>query len=101
MRTITEPLCNLTLTRNEWAILVSLLDDVHGELSRSVRMAIRTALNTDLESDVVSLERDVEKWKTVLQLVIKVPKSFRREANAVVHSMTCQVSKAEFTRSER
>lgn len=95
-RTIAEPTCNLTLSRDEWAILVRLLDCVHGQLSVSVRMSIRTALNADLESAVVSIERDVDKWNTVLQLVSRVPLSFKREYNAVVKSMTVQVSRATF-----
>lgn len=91
-----ERTCNLTLTRNQWAVLVSLLDHVAGDASMKVRMAIRAALTADLASASVSIERDCEKWISVIQLVNKQPMSFKGEYNRVIHAMTTQVSAAEF-----
>lgn len=93
MRTATEPTCNLTLTRPQWAALVTLLGYVHGDVSVKVRQAINGALASD-DGEAVSIERDVEKWTTVLQLVNRVPLSFKREYNAVVQAMTIQLSAA-------
>lgn len=95
-RATTEPLCRLTLYRNEWAVLVRLLECTTHPCSIPCRQAIRTALNADLESAAVTLERDIEKWKTVLQAVYGEAMRRRGEYSRLVGTMTEQLSAAEF-----
>ncbi len=97
-RTTAEPLCNMTLSRNEWSVLVRLLESTTHPCSIPVRQAIRTALNADLESASVTLERDLEKWKTVLQAVYAEALRRGGEYNRLLASMTEQISRAEFGR---
>lgn len=92
-----ERYCNLTLTRNEWAVLVALLDNVPGDMSRKVRMAIREALNERPDAHRVSIDREVEKWAVVLQTVWTDAMRRKGEYNRLVQAMTVQISAAKFT----
>lgn len=97
MPTATEPFCNLTLTRNEWAILIALLDNVQGDMSRAVRQAIRSALNAEPDAHRVSIYREADKWAGVLQAVWKDAMRRNGEYNRLVRTMTPQISAAKFT----
>jgi hypothetical protein len=97
MPSTVERHCNLTLTRNEWAVLVALLDNVPGDMSRAVRQCIRATLNAQPDLASVSIDRESQKWATVLHAVW--PEAMRRkgEYNRLVRTMTPQISAAEFT----
>lgn len=97
MPATTERFCNLTLTRNEWAVLVRLLDTINSDMSRSVRQCIRAALNADTESAEVSIDRECEKWAGVLGAVYEEARRRRGEYSATTYKMTVQISAAQFT----
>lgn len=92
-----ERSCNLTLTRNEWAVLVALLDNVRSEMSVQVRQCIRAALNAEPDSHRVGIDREVEKWATVQSAVWKDAMKRGGEYNAVAREMTVQLSASRFT----
>lgn len=93
-----ERFCNLTLSRAEWSALVKLLEQIRHPCSVGARQAIRDALNADPEAASVSIDRECEKWSTVLNAVWEVAMHGGPEGKRVVHAMTCQISAARFTR---
>lgn len=79
-RTITEPHCNLTLTRAQWSTLIGLLERNRTPQASAVVQAIRAALRDDPEAARVSIDRECQKWIGVVQLVFKsMPKALYEE----------------------
>ncbi len=97
MPSTTERFCNLTLTRNEWAVLVRLLDGVQGDMSRAVRQCIRAALNADPDQASVSIDRECDKWTGVVHAVYSDAMRRGGEFKRLVRTMTVQISAAMFT----
>lgn len=96
MPTATEPTCNLTLSRDEWAVLVALLDNVRTPLGAKVRQAIRGELDKHADVARVGIERECEKWCDVINAV--TPHAFKRGGayGRVWDAMTRQVADARF-----
>lgn len=68
-RTITEPHCNLTLTRAQWSTLIGLLDRKGTPPAAQVVLAIRAALKAEPDAARVSIDRECQKWIGVVQMV--------------------------------
>lgn len=92
-----EPRCNLTLTRAEWSVLVSLLDRVPHPIAAQVKIAIGDAIRDSDGAASFGIDRDCEKWSTVLNLVWNEGMK-RRDTRDVCGKMNVQLSAAQFTR---
>lgn len=93
-----ERSCNLTLSRAEWSVLVSLLDRVRDPVATQAKIAIADAIRAADGAADISLDRECQKWAGVLNSVWKVGMT-SREGREVCGKMTTQISAAEFTKA--
>lgn len=84
-RTASEPMCNLTLSRSEWSVMIALLNWAivsHPrrelrDVARGVQSAVQAALKADQYAADVAMYRESDKWAGVLTMLFprmgKVP----------------------------
>lgn len=93
-RTITEPHCNLTLTRAEWSVMLAMLERDGRPGAIAVRDVVRAALRDDPDAARVSIDRECQKWIGVEQMLFKqMCKS--REGGRLYDEMRTQIQAAE------
>lgn len=94
---VEERMCNLTLTRAEWSVLVSLLDRNRTPIAAQSKASILAYLRDNPDVASLSIDRTCEKWATVLNLVWN-DATKRAETRRVTTAITRQISASEFTR---
>lgn len=92
-----ERMCNLTLSRSEWSVLVSMLDRCRHPIASKAKAAIADQIRESDGAASISIDRTCEAWATVLNLVWNDGVKRGGETNRVCCSMTCQISAAKFT----
>lgn len=89
-----ERFCNLTLTRNDWSAFSDALHRTKNPACVKAANAINLAL-LSVDGDRMSMDRELEKWKSVQGPAMKV--ATRQEMGAMSRIIP-QISAAEFTR---
>jgi hypothetical protein len=98
-RKSTERHCNMTLTREEWAVFVSILDRVRDPIAAQAKIGIADAIREADGAASISIDRDCERWGAVHNLAYRESERSRRKAEMdVCYRMTIQLSEARFTK---